>query len=132
MKGGKQFFGFLLCGGLAAIANICSRWFLSLWMTYVYAIGIAFLIGLATGYLLFKFFVFDARKTHKTTKEASRYVIVNALALLQTYAVSILLSEYCLPFFGIIKYRYDIAHIVGVGVPIVTSYFLHKNYTFQK
>ena len=41
-----------------------------------------------------------------------------------------LLSIYILPVLGVSKYIDDIAHIIGVALAALGSYFVHKNYTF--
>jgi len=127
----RQFFNFLVCGGLAALVNVGTRWVLSLWMPYSIAIVIAYLAGMLSAYILFKVFVFSSVAKKRDAKEAGRFVFVNLLALIQIYVISIVLSEWVLPFIGIEKYRYDIAHMIGVGVPAVTSYFFHKYFTFK-
>lgn len=131
-NGAKHFLVFALCGGLAACANLGSRWMLSHWLAYPVAISIAYGIGMLTGFLLFKFFVFDSGKSKRVLKETLWYIVVNIFALLQTLFISIFLAGYVFPWTGIDFYPHDVAHLIGVMVPVVTSYFGHKHFTFRK
>jgi putative flippase GtrA len=60
-----------------------------------------------------------------------KFVAVNALAALQTLLISLLLARWLLPHFGVIEHAEAIAHLVGVLVPVVTSYFGHRLLTFK-
>lgn len=131
MNAKKQFFLFLLCGGVAAVANIGSRCFFSLWMSYTVAITAAFLVGLLTGFVLFKFVVFNRAHSQSGPREVVFYIAVNGFALLQTMAISLLLARIVLPFLGIVRHAEDIAHVAGVVAPVITSYFFHKYLTFK-
>lgn len=128
---GRQFLVFLICGGVAALANIVSRWILSHWLPYSVAIVLAFCCGLIVGYVLFKFVVFKSGNSNRTVSESIWYVFVNLLALIQTLLISLFFSRLILPSIGIKDYADDIAHVIGVGIPVVTSYILHKYCTFK-
>ena len=127
---GGRFARFLLAGGLAALANYCSRFLFSIWFAYEVAICLAFVVGLTTGFLLMRRFVFGAHGK-PLTPQIVKYVAVNGLALLQTLVISLLLAWWLLPSIGIDRQAEAIAHAVGVAVPVVTSYFGHKLATFK-
>ena len=57
----KQFLSFIVCGGIAALANIASRIVFSLWMNYSLAIVFAFIVGMITAFILFRVFVFSEK-----------------------------------------------------------------------
>jgi putative flippase GtrA len=59
------------------------------------------------------------------------YVLVNAFALIQTLAVSLILAKWVIPAVGYSANPEGPAHLVGVVVPAVTSYFGHKYLTFK-
>jgi putative flippase GtrA len=59
------------------------------------------------------------------------FAAVNLAALLQTLVVTLLLARWLLPAAGLRSHVEEIAHIVGVGVPIVTSFFGHKYLSFR-
>lgn len=131
MNTGRQFVIFVFCGGLAACANLGSRWLFSHWLPYAAAIVLAFFVGLLSGYLLFKFVVFDSAHSRRVLRESLWYMLVNMLALAQTLLISLLLARWLFPKTGMTFYPEDVAHLFGVALPIVTSYFGHKYFTFK-
>ncbi|HEV7617434.1 MAG TPA: GtrA family protein, partial [Burkholderiaceae bacterium] len=64
-------------------------------------------------------------------RSAVFFVLVNVVAILQTWAISIGLAYYLLPSVGITLFVREIAHAVGVGVPVLTSYIGHKRWSFR-
>jgi len=125
-----RFFYFAIAGGIAALANFLSRILFSRWMAYAPAIVVAYGVGMVTAFVLNKRFVFrDANNS--LHNQALMFCLVNAAAVLQTLAVSLLLANYVLPQLGIVEHSKEIAHAVGVAVPIVTSYMGHKRWTFR-
>ena len=132
MNSGRQFVIFVFCGGLAACANLGSRWLFSHWLPYAPAIVLAYLVGMLTGYLLFKFFVFSGAHSRRVLRECLWYVLVNVLALAQTLLISLLLARWLFPGIGMTHHGEDIAHLFGVAVPVFTSYLGHKYFTFKK
>ena len=129
-KHGAQFTRFIVAGGIAAAANFLSRIALSTVLTYSVAIVVAYAVGMATAYLLMKYFVFEAGRW-SVAGEVAMFCAVNALALAQTLLVSLVLAYALLPWLGITRYREEIAHFVGVCVPIFTSFIGHKYGTFR-
>lgn len=129
-----QFFLFVLCGGIAAFANIGARVFFSLWINYSAAIILAFFVGMATAFILFRAFVFSGNKEQfqfNVISQIGWYLFINALGLLQTWGISVLLNNYIFLFMDFHFYKETTAHIIGVMVPIITSYLGHKFLTFR-
>jgi putative flippase GtrA len=58
--------------------------------------------------------------------------LVNIAAVIQTWIVSMLLYHYLLKWMDISLYKKEIAHMVGVAVPVFSSYVGHKYLTFRK
>lgn len=127
----KQAFLFLLAGGIAALANFGSRILLSHAMPYPAAIVVAYCIGMATAFLLNRAFVFT-QSTNSLSKQASWFVIINLIAVLQTLLVSLLLARWLFSTVGMNFHPETIAHAIGVIVPVFTSYIGHKTLTFRK
>jgi len=126
----RQFTLFLLSGGIAAAMNWGSRFLFSRFMPFEAAVVAAFMVGLLTGFVLMRAFVFDA--AHRPVLgQAGRYILVNAAALAQTLIVSVLLARWVLPAMGVHEQAEAIGHLVGVLFPVVTSYFAHRMYTFR-
>ena len=127
---GRRFGLFLVAGGIAAAANYGSRFGFSLWFNYPVAIVLAYLVGMAVAFLLMRQYVFDGRGK-ALAPQLWRFALVNALAVLQTLIVSLVLARWLLPALGVTQHAEAIAHAVGVAVPVVTSYFGHKLATFK-
>jgi len=127
----KEFFRFLAVGGFAAAINMVARYLLNFFMGYSAAIVLAYLFGMITAFLLSKYLVFAASGQHAAT-ELVRFGLVNLAAVLQVWLVSVGLAEWIFPAIGVGAYRHDIAHVIGVLVPAVTSYIGHKHYSFAR
>lgn len=126
----RQFLGFLLAGGLAAAANFGSRIALGTVMPYVPSIILAYCIGMVTAFVLNRLFVFT-RSTNSVSRQAFWFVLVNLAAVLQTVLISLLLARWLFPAMGMDFHPETLAHAVGVAVPVVTSYFGHKHFSFR-
>src|ERR1700757_277224 len=95
-----RFARFMLVGGLAAIVNFLSRILFSHGLSYPAAITLAFLMGITTAFIMNRRYVFrDA--TNPLHHQILWFTTINLAALLQTLAVSLLLADYLLPYFGI-------------------------------
>ena len=125
-----QFIKFLFCGGLAAGLNWASRFLFSLWMPFEYAVVAAFFVGLSSGYILMRLYVFETKHV-SVVLQVSKYIAINMLALVQTLVISVLLLRWALPSMGVVDHADATAHLVGVLTPVVTSYFGHKLVTFR-
>lgn len=123
-------FAFPDCGGVAAAANIGARVVFSVFFEYSVAVVLAYLVGMLVAFLLMRGHVFDAR-SGPLAPQVTKFVVVNMLAVLQTLVISLLLARWLLPSMGIVTYADALAHIVGVLVPAVTSYFGHRLLTFR-
>lgn len=126
----RQFIVFVLVGGFAAMVNWLSRFGLSLAMPLEAAVIIAYLIGMTVAYIFNKKYVFAA-SGRTVTNEYIRFGIVNLVALVQVFAVTIGLDKYLLPMIGFDWHRTAIAHGIGVASPVLTSYLGHKFFTFS-
>lgn len=125
-----QFLRFLVAGGIAAAANYGSRFVFSQWLGYGVAIVLAYLVGMGVAFVLMRQHVFDAREG-ALGPQVAKFAAVNALAALQTLLISLLLARWLLPRLGIVEHAEAIAHLVGVLVPVVTSYLGHRMLTFK-
>ena len=121
---------FVAAGAAAAAVNFAARLALSVVCSYAVAIVIAYCIGMATAFALNRRFVFTA-SSNRLWRQIVWFVAVNALALLQTLLVSLLLSEIVLPALGVLRFDHEIAHAIGIALPIFTSYLGHKHWTFR-
>jgi len=126
----RQFLVFLLTGGTAAAVNFCSRIVYNQWMGFSAAVVCAYLTGMVTAFVLAKLFVFRESR-QSAARTVGFFVLVNVVAVAQTWAISVGLLYWVLPRLGVTAYASDIAHAVGVMVPVFTSYLGHKRWSFR-
>ncbi len=110
--------------------NWSSRFLFSIWFSYAVSIVMAFFVGLVSGFILMRWMVFEGAGK-PAVPQARMYVLVNAFALLQTLAVSMILAKWVIPEVGYSDNPEGPAHLIGVIVPVATSYFGHKYFTFK-
>lgn len=125
----KEFLVFLATGGFAAVVNFGSRIVYDRWLSFSVSIVLAYITGMITAFVLMRILVFT-RSAQPAGTSAMRFVVVNLLAVLQTWIISMVLAYYALPWLGVTSHVTEIAHAVGVAVPAFTSYLLHKYWTF--
>jgi putative flippase GtrA len=126
----RQFPRFLVSGGVAALANFGSRFLFSVYMSFEYAVTAAFFVGLATGFLLARKFVFH-NSANSLGMEILYYLVVNLLALVQTWLLSVYLAAELVPVMGL-QIGQASAHMAGIMLPTLTSYLGHKYFTFRE
>lgn len=126
----RQFLVFLLTGGTAAAVNFGSRIAYSLWFGFSTAVILAYLTGMVTAFVLARLFVFktSGQSLHRS---ALFFALVNLVAAVQTWAISMALAYIVLPAWGVTQFAPEIAHAVGVMVPVFTSYLGHKRWSFR-
>ena len=125
----KEFILFVAAGGFAALVNFVSRIIFNFWFSFEVSVVLAYLIGMITAYILTKIFVFKA-KSVGLISSSIKFTIVNILAVLQTYFISVYLY-YWLNNNINFDYNKEIAHFVGIAFPVITSYIGHKYYSFK-
>ena len=125
-----QFLRFLLAGGIAASTNFGSRFIFSIFFTYSLSVFFAYLVGMLVAFLLMRGHVFNANQG-SLAPQIAKFAGVNVLAVLQTLAISLILARWILPSLGVTDHAEALAHLVGVLIPVVTSYFGHKFLTFR-
>ena len=126
-----EFVRFIIVGGVAALVNFLSRIVFSIAVTYPAAIVSSYVLGMVTAYVLSRRFVFSVSGS-KHRRAISYFALVNAVAVVQTLVVSLLLARLILPWVGVSAFREEIAHFVGICVPVFSSYLGHKHWTFQR
>ncbi len=126
----RQFLLFLLTGGTAAAVNFCSRILYNQWLDFSTAVILAYLTGMVTAFVLAKIFVFKTSQ-QSMRRSAVIFTLVNLVAVLQTWAISMGLAYYLLPYLHVTRWVPELAHAVGVAVPVFTSYLGHKRWSFK-
>lgn len=126
----RQFVLFLLTGGAAALVNIVSRVGFSQLLRFELAVLAAYVIGMITAYGLARRFVFPGSR-QSVRRSFAAFALVNLVAVLQTWLVSIGLRQLLLPILGVAALVELIAHGCGVIVPVFTSFLGHKYISFR-
>ena len=96
----RQFVLFLATGGTAAAVNFGSRIVYNQWTSFSVAVVLAYLTGMVTAFVLAKLFVFRA-STQPIHRSIVFFTLVNAAAILQTWAISVALAYWALPAMGV-------------------------------
>ncbi|MFO8024394.1 GtrA family protein [Thiohalophilus sp.] len=126
-----EFMQFLVVGGFAALVNFVSRIIINEWVGYRLAVILAYLVGMLTAFILSKLYVFEKSGRHHW-HELRDFTLVNLLAVVQVWLISVGLAEYLFPAAGYTFYAPEVAHLIGLAIPAVTSYLGHKYYSFRK
>ena len=136
---GSQFVKFLVTGGIAAAANIGSRYILNLFMNFELAVFVAYLVGMTVrcpqcatiAYVLARLFVFES-SGRCVSAEFGRFAIVNLFALAFVWIISVGLALVVFPAIHFTWHAEDVAHFIGVLAPAVTSFLGHRHFSFGK
>lgn len=126
----KQFVLFVITGGIAALANFGSRFGFNLFTSFAVAVILAYLVGMITAFVLAKLFVFK-ETTNSTSQSFVWFTLVNLVAVMQTYFISVGLFYYVFPCMGYEFYPAATAHAIGVIFPVFTSFIGHKYLSFR-
>ena|SRR5687767_3276902 len=125
-----RFIRFAAVGGFAAFANFASRIGFSRVVPYEVAIVLAFIVGITIAFVLSQRFVFEP-SSNTVPKQFAWFFVINLAGLVQTFVVAVGLHRFVLPALGIEAHAEEIAHGIGVLVPVVTSYIGHKSLSFR-
>jgi putative flippase GtrA len=126
-----RFIRFMVTGGVAAVVNLVSRYLLNFLISFGSAVAVAYLFGMVTAYALGRLFVFE-RSGRTVADEFWRFTVVNLFAAAQVWVISVGLGEYVFPASGFGWHPLDVAHLIGVAVPVFTSYFGHRHFSFAR
>lgn len=125
-----QFARFVALGGVAAAVNFGSRFLYSIAVPFEYAVVGAYLTAMIVGFLLFRRFVFPG-SSRPIREQSLAFLVVSLGGMVQTWAVSVLFVRIVWPAIDFSGPREATAHLIGICVPIITSFFGHKHLTFH-
>ena len=126
----RQFIVFLITGGTAALLNFGSRILFNIWFGFSLSVVLAYLIGMITAFFLARIFVFKTGE-QALGKSMIFFALVNVVAIAQTWGISVGLVYYIFPVLGVTTFAPELAHGIGVAVPVFTSYIGHKKWSFK-
>ncbi|MFH6786209.1 MULTISPECIES: GtrA family protein [Methylobacterium] len=123
---------FLVAGGSAAAINWLSRIALSWVLPYVASMLVAYGIGMAAGFWLYRTFVFRGASTGPLPRQAAVFVAVNAVGAGLVLAVSaglLAASTSLVPALPL-PVAEALGHGAGIAAGAVSNYFGHQILTF--
>jgi len=128
--GGRwQFLKFLVAAGLSVPVNLGSRVLLSRIMPYEAAVVVSHLCGMLAAFLLTRSFVFE-RSGRRVSNELARFTIVNVVSIIVTWVVAVGLLRLVFPRVGFDTHPELVAHIAGLSLASLTSFYGHRRYSF--
>ncbi len=131
----SQFIRFLLVNSVAAFFNIMTRLLSSFVFLDVWAVVAGFCAGLSTSYLLCRVYVFRNTMKPPSMAEVFRFILVNLIALILTWAIYQLSLQAFLLFTRKIasdQWMRTAAHTIGVAAPVAFSFAAQKTFTFRQ
>ncbi len=126
----RQFAGFLLVGGFAALLHWLVRILLSLVMSYPWAVALAYGVGMATAFLLNSRYVFP-QSDKPVEKQARDFIVINTAFFPVVWVVSLQLNRLLLDF-GVERYSEEIAHALAISLPVLGTFLLYKFIAFRE
>ena len=129
MSARKEFVGFVAIGAFAAGVNWLVRFPIDYVTSFEAAVVLAYLVAMTTAFLLNRAFVFRA-SDGPWARQYRRFALVNLVALVQVFLVTVGLARLLFPAIGFDWHAEAVAHAIGLGSPILTSYWGHKFYSF--
>ena len=126
----KQFVSFMAVGGLAAFLHWLSRIFLSHWLTFSWAVIVAYGIGMLIAFMLNSFFIFPASNKSKIT-QARDFILTNVCFFPVVWLSAIEINN-ALQFFGVASYTEAISHGIAVGLPMFATFLIYKFIAFKE
>lgn len=126
----KQFVSFMAVGGLAAFLHWLSRIFLSHWLSFSWAVIVAYGIGMLIAFMLNSFFIFPASNKSKIT-QARDFILTNVCFFPVVWLSAIEINN-ALQFFGVALYTEAISHGIAVGLPMFATFLIYKFIAFKE
>lgn len=126
----KEFLRFFFSALAAAAVNFAARYFLDPYVGYSQAIVLAYIIGTVAAFFLYQNEVFG-KGARPMWQEIGLFLFVTMAAIAQTLVVSVVLTEYIFPLIGWTWHSKEVAHVIGMGVPMFSSFLGHKYLTFS-
>lgn len=120
--------GFLAVGGSAAVLHWLARLLLSNWLPFVWAVALAYALGMAVAFLLNSHFVFPASNKPRPA-QARSFVLVNLLFFPVVWLASLAL-QHVLKGLGMVRHSEELAHALAIAVPMFATFLIYKFHTF--
>jgi putative flippase GtrA len=125
----KQFIGFLVVGGTAAVLHWVARFTLSIWMPFWLAVIFAYAIGMVCAFVLNSKFIFP-NSTKPRSEQARSFVLIN-LGFFPVVALFAMQFNSWLKMWGMLLYTEEVAHALAILIPMFATFLLYKFHTFR-
>lgn len=125
-----QFLRFLAVGGAAAFLHWLARILLSQWLSFAWAVALAYGVGMAVAFVLNRMFVFplSSKPAHQQLRD---FVLVN-LGFFPVVWGSSLAIEAALRHFGMHLYTQALAHAISIAIPMLATFLMYKFVAFKE
>jgi len=126
----RQFVRFLAVGGVAALLHWLARIVLSSWLTFPWAVALAYVAGMLVAFALNRIFVFP--HSNKPPHEQLRdFVLINLSFFPVVWAASIGF-EAALRYVGLVQYTQALAHGLSISIPMLATFLMYKFFAFKE
>lgn len=126
----KQFLGFLIAGGLAALLHWLARVALSVWLPFTLAVIIAYGFGIAIAFLLNSLFVFPNSDKPRRTQTRD-FILINLAFLPVVWLASVYFNNW-LKTLGMLRHSEELAHAFAISLPMFATFLIYKFFTFKE
>ena len=127
----RELAAYLGAGITAAASNFAARFAFSHVVSFEVAVALAYVVGMIVGFTLMRSYAFTSSR-RPMSRQMLDYCWVNLLGVVQTVVTSSLMLRQVFPhFFSDADLLEPWAHLFGIAVPAVSSYFGHKWFTFR-
>lgn len=126
----RQFLGFVAVGGLAALLNWLSRFLLSAWLPFPWAVALAYCVGMGSAFVLNSRYVFPGSERSRVL-QARDFVLVNLAFFPVVMATSIAVNAW-LARLGVPAYREGLAHAIAIAMPMLVTFLIYKFVAFKE
>lgn len=127
----EQFGRFLISGGLALALHWLSRFVLNWYISFGWAIVLAYAIGMLAAFVLNKIFVFP-RSDRSLNFELFFFFLVNIAAFPFVWTVAFVLGEWLFIRWMPQQTALAAAHGIAITFPVFVNFALHKFITFRE
>ena len=121
--------GYFFVGLFASILHWLTRIFLSVWISFNYAVALSYSVGMLVSFLLNSFFVFN-KSSIKRKKQAIKFILTSLLSFPVVWLCSIYLNDY-LNFLGVFSFSEEISHGLALCFPMLVSFIIYKFVIFK-
>ncbi len=127
----EQFARFVLVGSVAAFLHWLSRLVINSFVSFSWAVILAYPVGIIVAFTLNKLYVFPYSR-RSLTFEIFFFLLVNILAFPVVWTVAYILGELVFSLWMPRQIALAVAHGVAIAVPVVVSFVINKFITFAE